>query len=142
MACLPGSQNFCENKKQWVFLIFTVLLNSLGGFSVRSTSSFLLLRIWQGKAVLCNIMIPLYFYFFAAGEREAESREWYLGLWLLALSSCLSSFSGVLILPILVVIYLILQIVERRNWKRIIIIGGTIIPYLILGLFYALRIRR
>lgn len=41
-----------------MFLIFLGIINIFGNFSIYTTSSFLLFRIWQGKAFLCNIILP------------------------------------------------------------------------------------
>lgn len=139
---LLGEEIFTSDKrKQWLFLGFVALINLFGGFSVRSTSSFLLFRIWQGKAILCNVMIPLYFYFFLRKEKGDTSREWYMGLWLLTLASCLVSFTGILINLVLLGIYWLVCLLRKE--QRIILgkIGVTGVPYVVLGLIYALIIR-
>lgn len=41
-----------------LFLIFLGIINIFGNVSIYTTSSFLLFRIWQGKAFLCNIILP------------------------------------------------------------------------------------
>lgn len=50
---------FGRNKKGLLFLLFFVMLNFFSGYTVYSTGCFLLLRIWQGKAVLVNIIFPM-----------------------------------------------------------------------------------
>lgn len=47
-----------DNKKAVSVLIWYAILNMFGGYLVRSSSCFLLLRIWQGKAVLANFIFP------------------------------------------------------------------------------------
>lgn len=46
-------------KNSMIFLMLYALLNLFGGFLVRQPACFLLLRIWQGKAVLANVIFPL-----------------------------------------------------------------------------------
>ena len=138
---LLGKELFPEDRKrQWLFLGFVALINLFGGFSVRSTATFLLFRIWQGKAVLCNVMIPLYFYFFLRRERGDCGREWYLGIWMLTFASCLVSFTSVLINPVLLGLYWIVRLLNREKWTELLKLGATVLPYLVLGIFYAVVI--
>ena len=47
-----------DNKKVLLFIIVLSILFIWGNYSRRTNFSMLLLRIWQGKAVLANIIIP------------------------------------------------------------------------------------
>jgi hypothetical protein len=46
-------------KARKYFLLIIILLNFFGGYAAYSSASFLLLRIWQGKAVLVSIIFPI-----------------------------------------------------------------------------------
>lgn len=43
----------------WTAMLFFVILVLFGGGSTRTYGSMLLLRVWQGKAVFCGIVLPL-----------------------------------------------------------------------------------
>lgn len=63
-------------KRRVLFLGFVSLLNVFGNFSAYSSSSFLFLRIWQGKAIMVNILIPfLYSVFFSYHPKIPEMKE-------------------------------------------------------------------
>ncbi len=57
-ACLLFEEKN-QSKNSILFVLFYALLNLFGGFLVRQPACFLLLRIWQGKAVLVNVIFPL-----------------------------------------------------------------------------------
>lgn len=57
-------------KSSVIFVLLLCFLNMFGNYSIRTTFTFLLFRIWQGKAVLCNIIIPLIFYMFLSEEKS------------------------------------------------------------------------
>lgn len=130
-----------DRKRQLLFLLFAALLNLFGGFSTRSPSSFLLFRIWQGKAMLCNIMVPMYYYLFLEKETKADGRYRYVKWWILALAACLVCFSSVMILPVLLGIFVLSDLVCREKLKDIIRMGSTMTPYLILGVGYVILCR-
>lgn len=53
------SMFFVSDNYRLYFMIIYALTNMYGGYSVYSTAAFLLLRIWQGKAVLVSIIFPI-----------------------------------------------------------------------------------
>ena len=53
-----------KHKSALLFVLIMSIINIYGNYSIRTTFSFLLFRIWQGKAVLCNIILPLLIYLF------------------------------------------------------------------------------
>ena len=56
---LIANKIFDENlNKVFSFVLLMCILNIFGNYSIRSNASFLLMRIWQGKALLANFIIP------------------------------------------------------------------------------------
>jgi len=85
-----------------LFLLFLCILNVFGNVSVYTNSTFLLFRIWQGKAVLANVVLPATLYFsFSAMSEKKKSGEWII-LFACALSACLVSSMGILLAPIMI----------------------------------------
>lgn len=70
---LIGTQLFSDNKKIQLFVLFMIIYNFFGFFLPYSQSSFLFFRLWQGKAVLANIMIPAMFYLYLKIWRDAPN---------------------------------------------------------------------
>ncbi len=52
------AKRFCPRRYLPLFLIVLSLFHLFGGYSQYSQGSFLLTRIWQGKAILLHILIP------------------------------------------------------------------------------------
>ena len=85
------------------FLLFLCVLNVFGNVSIYTNSSFLLFRIWQGKAVLANIVIPCIAYFsYRAMSDKSGKGEW-LVLFGCVFSACLASSMGIVLAPIILV---------------------------------------
>lgn len=84
------------------FLLFLCVLNIFGNTSVYTNSTFLLLRIWQGKAILANIVLPAILYF-SLRTMPGKKRfgEWMM-LFACALSACLVSSTGIILAPIMI----------------------------------------
>lgn len=60
MAVYELSKKVLTDKKNIIsFIILFAILNMFSGYSVHSTGCFLLLRLWQGKAMLVNFAFPM-----------------------------------------------------------------------------------
>lgn len=80
-----------------MFLCFVILLNVYGSFSVYSAETFLLTRIWQGKAVVASVAIPAMF-LFGMWLYRCESRlGFYILIAMMNLGMCLMSGMGIII---------------------------------------------
>lgn len=85
-----------------LFLLFLCILNAFGNVSIYTNSTFLLFRIWQGKAVLANIVLPATLYFsYRAMLGEKNFGEWMM-LFACALTACLVSSMGILLAPMMI----------------------------------------
>lgn len=93
---------FEDVKQQRIFLLVIGILNLFGSVSNYSVSSFLLVRIWQGKAMLCNFLFPLAYALFAEifyrGMKEKSRWVSLVGLGVLGMGF---SASGIFLVPIL-----------------------------------------
>lgn len=65
-----GYEVFDKNiQSTCLFVLILSVLNLFGNYSDKSTFSLLLLRIWQGKALLSNFIIPLIFVLMLKAEK-------------------------------------------------------------------------
>lgn len=69
-------------KKTWLFIIFVSVLNIFGNYSIRSNFTFLLFRVWQGKAMLANFVLPLAILFVLKADRSESKLIYYLLLFI------------------------------------------------------------
>lgn len=126
------------NKISW-FVFFLAVFNMFGQYSIRSTSTFLLFRIWQGKAALCNIIIPLVIYFFMLMV-EKRKREDAICLFLSVTAGTLFSSMGVFLSPILLGALSLVDLIRQRKISNCIWAIVCIIPCIIqLGMYVVMR---
>ena len=81
-SCL-FEQKYCS-----LFVLFVFVLMLFGGYSGYSKGSFLLSRLWQGKAVYLNVVLPMLLFF--VGSEKSRHSKW---LWLYLLLCILSGIS-------------------------------------------------
>lgn len=57
-------------KKVFSFVLLMCLLNIYGNYSGRTNASFLLMRVWQGKSMLANFILPVIVLLFLYAEEN------------------------------------------------------------------------
>lgn len=115
---LLGKEIFKQNinKTLWL-LLFVCLLNIYGNWSIRSTSTFLLFRIWQGKAILSNCIIPLIICVFIYLVEDIENKKLYFVLLLMTvMAGTMVSSMGVFLGPVML---FALSVVDLISYRRI-----------------------
>ena len=91
-----GSLLFKNNKEQTLwFVIIIGFLSMWGNYSVRNNFSFLLFRVWQGKSVLANIIIPSVWMLYLIGKENEFKLINYVSLFILILAGCLTTTMGI-----------------------------------------------
>ena len=133
---LLGKKIFKSQDKATWFLLFVALINLFGNWSIRSTSTFLLFRIWQGKAVLCSTIIPLMVYIFIRLiDKSSKWGDWILLLFT-ATSACLISGMGPILCIPLICIYMLIDIIFIRKPIRLLWYMICMLPCIIVALVY------
>lgn len=107
-----------------LFMLFVFLIFSFSGYSVYSQGMFMLVRIWQGKAILAAILLPaVLWYALTFFEKGLEKKD-YLWFFVLMTACCLVSQMGIMLgamaLGMAFIGYAILQ-------KRILPIAGCLL---------------
>lgn len=132
---LLAGEAFEKNReKVAICLIFVSLLNIWGNISVFTSSSFLLFRLHQGKALLANFILPFLIYLIATYHRKKRLNQ--KELLLTMVSSTLVSGMGVFLAPLLLGIYTFVRFVKRRE---IVILGQAILcsmPNIVIGVLF------
>lgn len=111
---------FKEARRRRVFMLVAGVLNLFGGMCVYTSSMFLLVRIWQGKAMLCNFLFPLLYAVFASIYKKGLTRvyQWISFVGLFVLGVALTPV-GLYLVPIAgfvsMVAYIVFMLVERRT---------------------------
>lgn len=126
-----------DRKSESLFLIFVSFVHMFSYYTVYTQGTFLLIRIWQGKAVLAAILLPALFYYgwLYFEEEKAGVLEW-IQLCFLMTSCCLVSSMGIMLAPIMLGILALVCGLPRWRWKRIAAACFSCLPSMILALVY------
>ena len=102
-------------KCAFVIIAFMVVVH--GVYSLRSSESFATLRLWQGKAVVAAVGIPVLFLLFWRIFREPDAWARYLVLYMVCFALCLMSAMGIIIGGILCGAFGLVYGIRLRKWK-------------------------
>ena len=132
---LIAKELFKKAESKCAFFLVIVLLNLFNGNTYFTQSTFSLVRIWQGKATVAAVIVPLLFYLFLQINRNNRASNW-LRLPLVSCAACLMSGMGIFISAIMIAIYGAYNVVAYNNWKRIpLMIIGVLPPVVFLGIY-------
>lgn len=135
---LIGRQVFSGNKrKQDSFLIFIALLNLFSGFSKWTQGHFLLVRIWQGKAVLASILLP-FLLWFVLEHFEQETLKWREWICLLCsmVAGCFATSMGIILCIVMLESFALLKMFRTRKIKMFLQSFVCCIPGILLAAIY------
>lgn len=145
---LIGNELFKKDKKQ-VFL-FLIILNFLfiwGNYSARTNFTFLLFRIWQGKAVLANIIIPVTWLLLLKAEDNDFKFVNFLLLFIVNLAGDFTTTMGIALVPITVMVVGFVLEMSKFSFKNGILkpiknLGiclASCIPSIVYGITYFVK---
>lgn len=129
---LIGNEIFKKDKKQvYYFLMIMSVINIWGNYSVRTTFSFFMIRIWQGKALLASMILPLIVLLFIKAEENDYKFNYCLLLFITILAGNLTTTMGIALPPmelmLLAIVYEISKIKLKKSKEEKTGIGKAII---------------
>ena len=127
-----------KHKSALLFVILMSFINVFGNYSVRTTFSFLLFRIWQGKAVLCNIILPLLILLFFKANEEKFKISICIIMFFVVLAGIFTTTMGIAIPPMMVGLLAILYGIHNKSFKDVIKCFICCLPAVVYGLLYIL----
>ena len=125
-----------DDRKVGLFLLFLVLIQMFSYYSVYTQGTFLSIRIWQGKACLASVFLPLLLYLGIGIILEKEQEYSWLLLLLADISCCLLSSMGIILACMMLVILLIMGLVRFHSLQKAACTALCCLPSLLLGLVY------
>lgn len=120
------------------FLYFVILLNLYGHFSVYRAETFLLTRLWQGKAVVAGVGIPAIFLILMWIYEKQKKIGNYCVLFMMNLSICLMSGMGTLIGAMMLGCTGLVYGIAKRNWKFMILLWSFCVPNIVYSLIHGM----
>lgn len=127
-----------EKKAQGIYLLLAACICSFSGYSVYNGGNFQMVRIWQGKAVLASVLLPYLICLCISFLLEKKSEISWVPLVLANVSCCLLSSMGIILAPLLIGCFLLMSLIIRRDWKRLLAGLLCCLPSIILGIVYIL----
>ncbi|MDO4521892.1 MAG: DUF6077 domain-containing protein [Eubacteriales bacterium] len=125
-----------ERKQIGMFLAFISLIHMSSYYSVYTQGTFLLIRIWQGKAVLAGVLLPFLFRnCYKVLRAKPEKGDWLL-LFLNVTACCMVSSMGVALTPVMLAVMGIVFALLEKKWKNVCFMMLCGLPCVILGVCY------
>lgn len=107
-----------DMEKVFLFLIFLSVIHIWGYTSTHTMASMLLLRIWQGKAVVASFIVPLLFYLMYHILREQKAAGYIAALYAVSFAGSLLSGIGIVLVAAMIAIYGLADFAYHRKWKK------------------------
>ena len=125
-----------DRKVRDIYLLLVAVLSSFSAYSVYNAGNFQMVRLWQGKAILAAILIPMLVYLCLTIVMK-EKAEYSWGLMLMAnLSCCLVSSMGIILAPLLIGSFAVVKLIYKKDFTCIWKCALCCIPTLVLGLIF------
>lgn len=125
-----------QTRQIGLFLVLLSLIHIYSYYSIYTQGTFLLIRIWQGKAVLAAVMLPCLFYMgYKAMTRYQEKGDWLI-LFLCAVSCTMVSSMGVALAPVMLGILALLFGVFKGKWRYVRNMIICCMPCVVIGALY------
>ncbi len=116
---LIGNEIFKKNQKQvYSFLMIMSIINIWGNYSVRTTFSFFMIRIWQGKALLASMILPLIILLFIKAEENDYKFNYCLLLFMAILAGNLTTTMGIALPPMELILLAVVYEISKINFKK------------------------
>lgn len=119
-----------------VFMFFICLLNIWGYTSVYTSSSFLILRIWQGKAVLAAIIIPAILLLSINILQLKDTLLLWVMLGITVLCACAVSSMGIGLSVLCILAIAISDLIIKKDIIRLLKYIAAASPAMIYGLIF------
>lgn len=127
---LIGCELINKTKSRLIFLLTVVLVNIFFGSTEYTQSTFALVRIWQGKATVAGVIIPLLIYLFICMNKKGKNSkalDW-ITVIIVDCAGCLMSGMGILLSAVGIGIYGVYNIIAYQRWKNIPLFVLALVP--------------
>lgn len=121
-----------------MFVSLASVINIFGNSSVYTGETFLLTRVWQGKAVYCGIMIPVLLLFLLNIYTYKRINANYIVLGIASIAGCLMSGIGIELTAIMIGVFGFWNAIEKKSFKAILPVIVACMPCVFYGILYYL----
>ena len=107
-----------DKKNVFYFLIVLCIFNIFGNYSIRTRSTFLLIRLWQGKAILANLIIPLVICLCMKAKNENLKFTYLLLIFITILAGNFTTTMGIALPPLTLMLMAIVLELDKLLKKE------------------------
>lgn len=125
-----------ELSSRGIFMILCAAAIWFSGYSVYNAGNFKMIRIWQGKALLAGVFLPLVFYLCMSILLPEKPEYPYVLLFMANGACCLLSSMGIMLAPVLIGVFLLMSLLKYRSLRRLFLGALCCLPSLVLGIIY------
>lgn len=140
---LIGTELYKRRSARRTFLLAVSLVILFFGGTVYTQGAFALVRIWQGKATVAGVVLPLLFYLCIRANRYAKRkrfRENWVNLFTTATATCLMSGMGISLGLTLLSLLGAYNVIAYRNWRSIPKWGAALLPGVIYSFLFSVAV--
>ena len=125
------------------YMILVCILHIFGNVSIYNNATFLLMRTWQGKSILSNIVIPaifmvlLWIFDGEPDKRGTRNGMWFL-LFVLNIVAAMMSTASVFLNTLLLVVMALVFWLQEKNIKILFKTAVCCIPCVVYALMYVI----
>lgn len=121
-----------------IFVCFAILLNIYGYYSIYTSETFILIRMWQGKATLAGVGIPIMIWRLLELYKD-NIKENYIVLLMTDFALCLLSNMGIIISAIMLGCYGLVYGIAKKNWKMMVLLWlMCVVNVIYIGISYVM----
>ena len=129
-----------EKRMVWMLLCFVSIVN-LNFHTTFSNASFLLTRGYEGKAVLCNIILPFLFYLGLCMYQEKNGKRTLLLFIMAGVAAIDLTMSSMMTVPVAMSAVILPNIARKRRWGQIGLYLLAVLPCVVVLGVYLLGVR-
>ena len=136
-------KKLCKEKDTQLptYMMFVCMLQIFGNVSIYNNATFLLMRTWQGKSMLANVVIPAVFMVLLwIFEEEPQKRSKRNGLWwllfVLNIVAAMMSTASVFLNTFLLVVMAVVLYWQEKDWKILVKMVACCIPCVVYAVIY------
>ncbi len=126
---------FQKREAQLSFLLFVGVINLFFAGTVYTQSVFSMVRIWQGKATVAGVIIPLILYVFVCINRRNETNDWVKSC-IIGTGAGLLSGMGLSLPAVMIGVLGLYDILVYRRWRRLFFLALSLMPIIVFSLLY------
>ena len=132
---------FGEREEEcWFFLILASILNIFGNASIYTSFTFFLSRLWQGKAVVAGVFLPLMLFWLLKIYQKPDCKEYYIRLLIVNTGSCLMSGMGIALGAFFVGLFGGTMALLKKDLRMLCALACTCIPNVVYALISAVAL--